>query len=830
MSNPLAVFRKNRNYWMAGLVILAIMAFVVAPAIEQLSQAYRTGGGGENAVVVRWDGGKMTMAEVQHATAQHGRLVRFLRALGDKVREAGGEPDVPGAGMNFDPQTGQPYYSIGINMVSDEEMICRSRILATHAKKMGVQLTDQTADDFLEAFCDGKISAEDYEKTLTETTSGQLSEFEIREILKTEIATNIAFEMGRSALEQTTPGKMWRDFLKLNQTAKVTAFPVFVDEYVAKVEGSPTETEIQAIYEDGIKRAPNPNSSEPGFVRRYQSNLEYLQANFQDWVEREKANVTEEQARAEYDRLVELKMMEVPAETPSSETPATETPATETPATETPATETPATETPATETPATETPATETPATETPATETPATETTPTETTAPQTPATESPATESPATESPATEPAGPASGDQSQNLNSTNVRLVALVQDAETQAGSPAGESESVGAQPPAESTELEGESAQAATSNTPPPVVQPPQLGESDATPPAATGESLAQAVPTMRTRTFEEAKDEITEQLARTAAVPKFEEVLTQAIQEEMTPYYHAFREYQAFQQSGVDASEAGELPPRPDLKKYAEANNLIYGETGMVDAMQLSRTPFGLSQMPRDAQAFSGMVASTMMEPQVAPFIPLQSNYFDQAASQMSGRAIFSQWVFWKTAERPAYIPDLTEVREEVIEAWKRVQARDLAKQAAEAIAKKVSTAGSEPWQSTLSATEQALLVETDPFPWMSRLGNQPDVTVVPKLDNIGEDFMKAVFDTPVGQTGVAPNAAKGIYYAFRVVEKGPTEEDLRDRFNADPQKSGPLSIGRVESQRLFAEWYESLDRELGVEWMIPINSL
>ena len=92
MSNPLAVFRKNRNYWMAGLVLLAILAFVVAPAIQTASEAFRGGADAQGgAVVVRWDGGKMTVADVRHATIQHGRLVRFLNALAQKVLDAGGQ-------------------------------------------------------------------------------------------------------------------------------------------------------------------------------------------------------------------------------------------------------------------------------------------------------------------------------------------------------------------------------------------------------------------------------------------------------------------------------------------------------------------------------------------------------------------------------------------------------------------------------------------------------------------------------------------------------------------------------------------------------------------
>ncbi len=327
MSNPLAIFRKNRNYWMAGLVLLAILAFVVAPAIQTISDSYRGGGAAnESAVVVRWDGGKITRGDLDHNVTQHGRLIRFLSALARKVLDSGGMPDVPGAGFSFDAQ-GNQLFNLGVNMSSSEQAICQTRILAAHAQRIGVELNDQSADDFLDLFCDGKISQEVFEELRLQSTDGQLSDFEIRELLKTEIAARIAGQIAETGLVSQTPGQVWRDFLKLNQTAKVAAFPIFVDDYMKDVKTEPTESQIQAIYDSGSTRAPNPSSAEPGFIRRYHANFEYLQSNFQDWVDREKQSLTEEEIRKEYDRRAELKLLEVPVTLESPESAASTEPA-----------------------------------------------------------------------------------------------------------------------------------------------------------------------------------------------------------------------------------------------------------------------------------------------------------------------------------------------------------------------------------------------------------------------------------------------------------------------------------------------------------------------
>ena len=61
MSSPLATFRKHRTYWMAGLVLLAIMAFVVAPLFDYMQGRIQNSDSGDQ-VVVRWNGGRLTMS------------------------------------------------------------------------------------------------------------------------------------------------------------------------------------------------------------------------------------------------------------------------------------------------------------------------------------------------------------------------------------------------------------------------------------------------------------------------------------------------------------------------------------------------------------------------------------------------------------------------------------------------------------------------------------------------------------------------------------------------------------------------------------------------
>ncbi len=633
MSNPFATFRKNKNYWMAALVLLSLFAFVIAPAIMQIQESMG-GGGASNAVAVRWNGGKMTVSDLQNAMQKHGALVRFLNDLAREVVKSGGEPKVPG--FFYDPQS-QQVLGLGIQTSSDEESIVRTRILADKAKRLGVEFSDDAIDEFILAFCDGQVATSRIAEILYDSSGGRLSNYDVRQLLKQELAAMVVRRTATTGLYSNVPGETYQDFLKLNRSAKVEAFPVFVADYVSKVQGQPSESEIQAIFDMGSTQIANPNSPNPGFVDPYQANLEYVQSNLQEWIEREKAKLTEEQLRAEYDRLVKLEQLKVPVETtpPATESSATETPA-EAPADSeaAPAEPAAAQPNPATEEPATEEPASEQPASEEPANDEPASE--------------EPPAQPATTDEQPADAPNSESSEQSSRSPRSPalKVRLVSALQDdesapppveqpapldADIQVPAPAEPKPSDAQQPAAadaapaaeaapdaEAPDVQAPDVQAPDAQAPDaqaPDAQTPDAespgAESDPSAPAATAQSAspqqpaASAAPEMRTQTFEEAREQIAESLARSAAIPALDEALTNLLEKVMKPYYGAYRQYVAFRDADASSGiKKIDEPARPNLKQLAEEAGLTYGVTGMTDSFKLIQTQFGKSSIRQD----------------------------------------------------------------------------------------------------------------------------------------------------------------------------------------------------------------------------------
>lgn len=835
MSNPFAVFRKNQKTWMVGLVLLAILAFVVAPAIQTATSAFTGGGSSGKEVVVSWTGGQITIADLQNSAAQHAALVRFLGALGEKVIENGGTPQVPN--FQVDPRNGQ-ILSVGIQGSSNEADVCRTRILASYGKRMGIEMSDETADEFIREFCDDRITTQEMQEILSEASGGRLAWFDVRELLKEELTAMIVGQTATAGLGASSPGKMYRDFEKLNLTAKVEAYPVFVDEFLTEIKDSPTEADINAIYDIGSTRVTDASSPEAGFMRRYQANIEYIESNSDLLAEKAKADITEEEIKAEYDLQVGLGGLKVPVEEPTSPSDGTDetTSDGEEGADSKGADETPSSATGEENNAEGEANSTDGKEEESSDSE-PAEDANSGESEANGEASGEATEQEGSEAEDPGQgseegsgESSSPGEGDQSAVVDN-KVRLVSFIQETQETA-------------PPAAAAPTPQTSEESATAEQGGEESAPGQSGEgelqlSDPTGTAegeegaagteaegttAQDEEIATAVPAepeMRTKTYEEAREEILDSLARKKA-NEDRQAKTQEILEIMQKFAGEMRQYQAFVEADLLEDENGntrEEPVRPDLKKLAEEAGLTYNETGLIDGTKLAQLPIGR------AFAANSSVANVMMNPGVGLFQPLEALYLDQAAMMAGGTPPLINFLCWKSEQKGAYIPELDEVRGEVEDAWKRQKARELALVSATDLSKKVSVNSEDPWAGALSETQKALIIESDPFTWMQRFNEMASISAVPKLDTVGGEFMQQVFTSQPGQVVVAANGPKTIYYVTRVVEFSPTAEDLRDRFNADPLKSGPMNIANQEANRLVMDWYENLERELGVQWQM-----
>jgi hypothetical protein len=425
MASPFEIFRKNQRILMAGAVLLAMFAFVIAPMFDTMRGGSGGAGSRSNPIIAAWKGGAISNEQAQMDGLDLQIANRFLSELARAVMQKGGMPQVP----DFRPDL----TSLGITQDVDIRMAAFRRMLITEAQNMGIRFDDDSVKVFLEKFVNGKLGGEAIVAILKQSTERRMSLTYFNRVMRDELAFQHVLRLAnagmffqdlrdsRSIAEPVlvSPSKNWREFLKLRKEAKIQAYPIYVKDLLAEVTTTPSDKELKDLYAKGkdIIRTVSTLDSEPAFMTPPKADIEFLTIDTEAVIVAEMAKIPEEELRKEYERRVVDKQFQVPIEAPKSDT--TELPLPEsTPVTpaDTPAT---AGDAPATVPPTTEPPATEPPAQTPPTTEPPAT--TP--------PATEPPVTEPPATDPPVTDPpagSGDGSGKQSSlRLNRDSVRLV---------------------------------------------------------------------------------------------------------------------------------------------------------------------------------------------------------------------------------------------------------------------------------------------------------------------------------------------------------------------------------------------------------------------
>lgn len=797
-SSPFELFRRNLKPMMVFLTLLALVSFVILPSIAMYQQQ-QTGYGTTETTLAKTKEGDFELNKVNYFTRNHFATVQFLRELAETTIASGGAPKV--ADFQYDPQS-QMIRSLGINDQPNDQTSVRTMMFAAEAKKAGLELGDPEIKGWLTNFTDGKLSDSQINGILAASSRNQVGQVQLFDQLRQHLLAQtyqrqVLAGLTAGGMPITPPAQQWELFLKLNRRAVADAYGVNVADFIEKTNAKPSDKAINEMYKEGRERFPNLESPDAAFRRPYTAKFEYLAGSLDEFIEREVSNITEEQLKAEYQRRLDGGDFQLP-EQPATEEPATEQPATEQPAPPAaddaapPADDAAATETQAaemTETPAETSdapPADAAPAE--PATpaepETPAAPETAAE---PQTPAEpEAPAeTEKPAVEAPELNPPSsdapadaPAAGDSSSVLNrEQGVRLVAM------------------------RAQESDGETP--AADNKP---ETPAETQATDTEKPAdAPADKPADAPEAAKVESFESVKDEIARSLAQGPAIEKLDAAVTE-INKVMRTYFNA---------RAIAGGKADAAPKRPDLKALAEKFAMKHVVTGMLDGFDVQEEPiaqsFGAGSMMQRGESF----VQTMYVTRPPLFTPTRT-VDDQARVS---------YVSWKTDEKEEYIPELKEIREEVITAIRMVEARKLAKAEAEKLAKLF--AGSDKPAKELVPAERAnqFFESLGPFSWMNSLGfgMRASMGNVEELDRVGDAFMRQVFMSERGKWGVAPNMPETVFYVVRPTEFSPSTDELYQRFSQAAQRMQTMSLAVEQALRIRDGHYEALDERTGFEW-------
>ncbi len=308
------------------------------------------------------------------------------------------------------------------------------------------------------------------------------------------------------------------------------------------------------------------------------------------------------------------------------------------------------------------------------------------------------------------------------------------------------------------------------------------------------------------------LDKVRDNIIDRLAN-EAVEKRIAAIYDAVKTDVAKYAESLALWE------VAGDGAGPAPVGPDVKKIAATQGLEGGTSDLVNATQ--------------AYADGGIGGS--FEFAVSrEFGVRQQRWIDsifgtgaQSLQPVSSRDVEgNRYLSWKTEDQPEFTPSFQSARDDVLRAWRIVEARPLARKAAEEIAAEAK-AGKTLEQ--IAAARGSLEVEkAGPFTWLTRgtapFGSAPELSQPDGLAMPGDELMRAVFDLEPSQTAVAFNEPKTVCYAIRMVSLEPDDAQLKDLFLASSQDPRRLAtVAEDDTRSVYDGWMKSILERYAVSW-------
>ncbi|MEX2168061.1 MAG: hypothetical protein WD851_02015 [Pirellulales bacterium] len=825
MASPFSLFRKYMKPMMVVLCGMAMLAFVVVdPLMQYLGSSPQSGPVGRDGskVAVTWNDGKLTEDELGALVYRRRILDAFVRSVAQAGYDAAYLEGAEDLQLAVDPLMLPIEPSQGV-----ERDVVRTQIIADKARQLGMSVSDEVALGYLDKLGRNRVTFQEMNILLNEMFSQQRinSQFVI-DALRDELLKQNFLASYKFTLATQLPQQRWEDWLQVNDRVIVEAAGLKPSNFIAEIK-DPTDAEVLAFYDKykGDEVTPDfPESTElpsaaPGFRVPRHLRLQYLEANYDAVLQQVMTTVTDAEIAKFYDENKELFIKaDIGAAADPSPAPGAEPAPPAEPTDEATPADDAAEElfgTPQNPTPA-EAPPDATPeaADENPPTEEPPTE-------EPMAPA-EEPAAEEPMT--PAEEPMAPG-GEQSRGAAlAGRFRLVAFQQeqapeaDAEEPAQEPVAEpaAQTEPAEQPADPPQTE--SAESASASDPPSADQPAAL-PAETTPPITEGEATAEATEEkpVEYQPLEEVRDEIRRRLAG----DKVHEQLREKMDSLLSKLNAAYLPYFDKQLSARAEKQPEPEPPAElkDLQALAEPNGLKYHDTGDVSVWELRKLP-----------VIQTVDANNEADPRLSllELVLLRlKNYEPVVTRDLDG----NYYLAMKTLDTPGYIPELDEVHDQVVQAWKQQKASELALAKAKELAAQIEKDGVT-LGDKFANDPQVPVVVTDPFSWLTYGEISPTTGVVPfRLSDpkpvvaAGPEFMRAVFQLEEGNVGAVLNHDHSIAYIVRVQQHLDDRDTLRRDFLEEMSNGwiGANTMARRHGQIAGTFLLNGLTEDADVDW-------
>jgi hypothetical protein len=774
-----------------GALLMAI--FGLGPVFDNMARGFQNSANTqEDPVVIEYRGGKVTRSKLDELQMNHHATSRFLREL---VTQAAKQCEKKG--VQFAPLADmiQPLSRTDNADVVDEQILVR-KLLAERAEDEGVVISDGMIDDYLTLLVgQAEFSQRDW-KQINKLVNQRTPLTAIRNHIRVELKS---MQMQRFASLgvplNPVPSEAVELYARANDRIECEVVPVSVNEYVSKVDGDPSDSEMRALFEEGKYEYEDSRKLTPGFKVPRKVNVQYFVAEMQTFLENEKNKLTDAEIEAEYDKLVLAEdpiVIEVITEDEpmgfelnlgGDDMPADQDDAPDKPDAEPAETTKPGIEAEA-DVPVLDIP--KATATE-PAVPDP-------DSLKEATPA------EAESDEGLKLTPTESGGSDQSLNVTGSKSQFTSLLQDGE---------------QEKAEGEQAEADQASSEEANSDQEVGGLGDLQLSD----ESAGPQSGEAEKKTRVKPLSEVADEIRERLARVAAFKKKEEATKRATVA-MQNYEQEVLRWETSRDKDVTPK-----PEAPDFEAIAKDSGLAFEETGLVDPFQLRETRIGKVNFLVQVQSPQGAVRNDFQS--LSNKIFLDFDRVDVLDPQsVNDLMTADSFIFWMSEKVDVRIPDFEESKDQIKEYWKHQQAVELAKKAAQTMAEKANQTGDK-----LTALYSDTAAPTGEFTWFRPGRSSQAVYGMPfGIEQPGEEFMETAFSLADGKAGVAANEPRDTVYVIQritpeasLAELGKTYlNEQYFRFKRVP--TDVMGAAQHYARELDLDWNQEFVKSMGLKRM------
>ena len=808
MASPFRVFRKNQKVWMAGITIMAIVAFVFlsGPMIGSFS-----GSGGRDAPVVRTKFGNLSASELATIRGERTLLHGFLTRLGGQ--------------LYTNQQAVNNLTGIMRLLGNDsEEAAIDSWVYARTAESMGIIVDETTVKDFLTALTTGSPEPQKAIDAALGKGERAMSPDQLVSILKKQLLglrlRHLGHQFDPWAAKTATPGERWDYFKRLKEKATVEVALLLPQDFVKDVK-DPSEDTLKDFFEKHKAAESSPESPKPGFRVPRKVKLEYLEADPEKYeTQVSEAEITQEYekdpkkyARDKEDFEKEEKQEREARAKEEKEAAGKSTPEKKS-ETEVKKNETKPEAKPEAKPQAKPETKPETKPAAKPETKpetTPATKTDAKPETKPETKPAEKPA---------------PAGG--SSVAPQSPFRLVAFADDKPgekkdasvkpTDGAKPASDvhaDSNAGAKPQAK-TEVKPADDKKPTEKKPADGTKPTEEKKTGTEKqPAAGSEKKEAATKKEAPIPIKTAEERLRDMIRQELAGRKFQENVAK-IKALLDGYRSEWVNYDAEVKSNPDMVK----PTPPDFAALAKQYMMTAHSTGLISQRELFETDLGKSvqnnmELGRQTYAFDQIFGPTTL---YKVDTSVYSTIFPTPKRV--------EFIFWKIDDQAGGVPkwDDPGIDTEVLKAWKFVEARKLAQDAAEKLKAEASAAPGKPLKDFVVGRKEIEILKPKEFTWLTSMyqGTAPTISEVGDLTHLGADFMRKVFSLKPGQMAVATNRPRSEIYVVRMIGLTPFA-DLWDKFTSGDSALDYDSIMEYEmGTEVSRAWKEAIYAEAGVK--------